>query len=640
MRFAAVILACFLAVDPTGFDRFGPLRVALISTIGFAVVGTVLVRGTPSVSSPRWVRFAGAAIVAGLALSTALSDDRWHALVGTPDRHFGLITWLLCGGLFLAAHRTAASDATLVPIVLRTLTAATLGVGLYSIAELAELGSLDQDFANDRIGGTFGQPAYLGAAMVLGLPATIVQSARETTMFSRMFALAAAVCGTIALVSSQSRAAWVAATIVAAIVLGLHWRAARDILGPKRSGLASGVVVGVLLMVAVFTPAGERFWSLTESDGVVAGRVDEWQVGVRALADTGTLGVLGHGPETYRTVFGAHVDQGYVMDHGRDTFTDRAHNNLLDTALAGGLVAAAGLAALFAGLCVVAVRTMQRGPIEHRALAAGVLGYTIQGAFLFPLAELDPVFWMLAGILIARPHSSQTPQPDPTAAAGTQPLMAVVAGLSLALAALSLIGGALDVRADHHIKAAASTTEAAAALASADRARSLRPDSIRYHFAAARIASSQPSGLGVAGAIERLEDGLEYSADDPALLHERALILVNEARRTGTPDAIAAALPPLRELDLTDPNHPEGQQRYGIALALDGQTDLAVDQFEHAAYMTPDRPEALINLTVVHLQAGNLGAAENSVRRAAAIAPTNMRVQELLAELGVDLANA
>jgi len=636
VRFAPVILAAFLAVDPWGFDRFGPLRFALVSALGFAAIWFGLVR-SPAVPLPRMIRVGAALLSLGLVVSTLAAEDRWHALVGTPDRHLGLLTWALFAGLFVAALRHAHHSPAASTALLRTITVATLGVGLYSIAEILEVGTLDQDFANDRIGGPWGQPAFLGTAMTLGIPLSIAH-AREEVGVARVLSTVAAGVGVIALLSSQSRAAWVGLGLVAIALLVLRWRELRAALGPQRAGTAAGVGVGVALMVAIFTPAGARLWSLSDvTDGVVAGRIDEWQVGARALADSGTFGVLGHGPENYRVVFGEHVDQAYVMDHGRDTFTDRAHNTVLDVALAGGLVAATGWLLVVGTVAVRAAERLRRGSWTDAAFGAALLAYLLNGLFLFPLAEADPAFWIVAGTFLAR----TMPRP-PTAAdaSSTRLVGAVAGGLALATAILVAAAGVLDVAADHRIRSAASTESAVSALEHADAARRLRPDSIRYHFAAARIAASQPNGAGVDGALERLADGLRWSTADPALRHEETLVLINEARRTVDPNDVTAALLPLAELDRQDPNHPEGQQRYGIALALDGQTALAIEQFEHAAYMTPNRPEALLNLAFVHLGNDDEAAAVAAVRRAWSIAPDDDRVRRLVAELDIDVPSS
>ena len=87
MRFGVLVLASLLAVDPFGWDRFGPLRWALVSTIGLGIVAAALLgqdrheRWMPSWAVAGWTLTLG-----GLTLSSAFSDDRWHALVGTPDR--------------------------------------------------------------------------------------------------------------------------------------------------------------------------------------------------------------------------------------------------------------------------------------------------------------------------------------------------------------------------------------------------------------------------------------------------------------------------------------------------------------------------------------------------------------------------
>ena len=171
MRFGAIAAAAMLAVDPWGWDRFGPLRWALISALGFAALaasfGEASFRERPL---PRWCVLGWTILLGGLTLSSALSPDRFYSLIGTPDRHFGLLTWLLCLGLFLMASLRSRSAT---PTLLRSLTVGAIGAGAYSVFELWGVDWFDQDFADGRVGGTFGQPAFLGAAMVLAIPAAV-----------------------------------------------------------------------------------------------------------------------------------------------------------------------------------------------------------------------------------------------------------------------------------------------------------------------------------------------------------------------------------------------------------------------------------------------------------------------------------
>lgn len=625
-RFSLVVLACFLAVDPWGWDQFGPLRWAAVSTLGFAAVAISLGSGDERAHPlPRWAVLGWVTVIVGMTLSTLLSGDRWYALTGTPERHLGLATWLLFAGLFATA---SLYPNTTTGSIFRSTSTATIVLGIWAILEATDVtfftDIFDLDFAGDRVGGPFGQPAFLGAAMTLAVPIAVGLSVdRSASSTWRSIGLAAAAVGALALVLAQSRAAWVGVFVAGACVV---IRRERWLLGAVGLALLSGLLVT--------TSIGDRAATLLDVDtGVVAGRSDEWQVGARALFDTPTFGLTGHGPEGYRTVFGRHVDEEYVITHGRDVITDRAHSGLLDTALGGGLIAGAGMSLLQAGLVATALQRLRADDPFDVALSAAVLGYLVQQLFLFPLAELDPVLWVLAGLLVAR-------RPQRTTArarlfrnvSGTKRTAMFAAGF---LAAASAVAGLSDVAADHAVKgvvAAQQDQDEAAALAHADTALSRRPDSIRYDFIASRAASRSGTVDGFTIALDRLEHGLTISPNDPALLTERAVILLEVARRYPAQAALDEALSALDDLDSTDPNNPTTELSHGIALALAGRTDDAITEMEHAALLAPDTIEPYLNLAIVHFETGNLEAGGDALDEVDRLAPANARAQDLRRE--------
>ena len=613
MRFGALALATLVAIDPFGWDRFGPLRWWLVSTIGLGVVAAALLGSPRTRWWPRWVTVGWCLTLLGLGVSTLLSDDRWHALVGTPDRHLGLLTWVLGAGVFWAGGLRSRS--ALVPSTI-AIAAGTAVVGLYTVGELIGVESLDIDFAAGRAGGTFGQPAYLGAAMALCVP-IVASAAHGRVGGHRTPMYLASALGVIALLASQARAALVGVAVAIAVVAVVR---RHDLDSPRNRTLAA-LGLATLVVVAVATPLGGRLWALTDvDDGVVAGRVDEWQVGAAALAGADGGGLVGYGPEGYRTVFGAYVDEQYVIDHGREAITDRAHNSVLDAALAGGLVAGVGLAVLHAGLVGVAIRAIGVGSAIEIGLGAGVIAYVVQQLFLFPLAELDPLFWALAGILTVRSTAHLTegavhevPRPLARTTGAVVACVAVGAGLA----------GALDVVADHRVAAAVEASDTGRAESATD----LRPDSIRYAFIASRRAETPGEALAL------LDDGLDVSPHDPALLTERAAVLLDRARLTDRDDHLDAALDALDELDEIDPLHPESQLRLGVARALAGDADGAIEALTRAAELAPDSTEPLINLAVVLIDERRPAEARAALETASERDPTDPRILPLLDEI-------
>ncbi len=90
---AALAPASLLLVDPAGWYPFGPVKWLAVPTIVLAGAAVVLAR--------RPVRIAVAPTLAALALVGALvlgalfGADGLYAWIGTPERHLGVLVWVL-----------------------------------------------------------------------------------------------------------------------------------------------------------------------------------------------------------------------------------------------------------------------------------------------------------------------------------------------------------------------------------------------------------------------------------------------------------------------------------------------------------------------------------------------------------------
>lgn len=590
-----VALGSLVGIDPFGWDQVGPLRWLLISACGFAVVATSAGRLPRDRLTMGW-----AALVAWFGVASVFGADRFHAWVGTPDRHFGWLTWLLCASLFIVARQAPNSGSTAddaVRVVSRSVVVFTLLGSAVAVAETLGWRLNEVAFAGDRLGGAFSQPALLGAASVLVLPiAMFTALAQKAGRAWRALAALASVGAIFTLAASQARAAWLAAVAVAALGLWARRSSLRQrglFRSPARRALTAGAAFATGCIVVASAPVLPRLRGLFGSGGGLAGRVDEWQVAVRAI---GARPITGWGPEGYRIAFGSHVDVEYVVEHGRRVITDRAHAGILDAAVTGGVPAALLYTSVLVLVAVGLWGTIRTGDTLRVGLALGALGYFIQQLVLFPLAELDPLAWLVAGLAVS-PGSAAL-----TEARSTITLSPVARGLVAGLAGVALLAGGLDVAADHRIAQADSADEPQDALGSADSARTLRGDSIRYDFIASRFA--RRATAGIPAALDRVASGLAISPDDPALRGEQARLLLDHALTTSD-DAAAnitraqVAKDHLESLVSDDPNHPEHVGRLGIARAIVGDDVGAEEAFRHAIRLDPDNPDHQQNLATL-----------------------------------------
>jgi O-antigen ligase len=616
---AGFLLAALpLAFDPGGYAPFGPVKWGLVTAGVVVAAGLLLGAGRVHLHRASAVGWLG--VLVWGTVSALVGLDPVHAFIGTPERHLGLIAMVLFGLAFvvglnsLPERRLLAGGATI----------GLAGMGVYAGAELMGTKPVDLAVTSARAGGPLGSPAYLGAAVTLLLPlvaAAAFDSSRSPVR--RVGAGVAALLGLVALVGSQTRAALAGSLVGMALLLSFLLRR-----GAWRWALPLFVLLAA--GVGLLTPAGTRFSQAFEpSSGATAGRLAEWRVGTRVLLEHPIVGV---GPEGYRIAFPGAVDAGYERSYGRTVITDRAHSALLDTGLALGLPGLLAYLLTALWLCWRSLRALAAADPLIAGIGAGVVGYLVQQQFLFPLAEIDPLFWLLAGLVVAATSASSTLMVIRTRrlAAG-----AVVVGGMLLLGA-----GSLDLAADRSLAGAyarLAAGQAQQATRLAERAASLRPDSIRYWLGAADVASRT---LGPQAGLARLSRGLEISPLDPVLRETRARLLSRQAEASGRPEDISAARTAWAGLVAGDPNNAQHHLSFGVFLARAGELGGAETEFLLAFDLAPRSAVPAINLSRIYLDQGRTHLALDFYHRAVGADPGSpglVDLARLLEESGLEL---
>ena len=614
---AMLIVGPMVAFDPAGWAVFGPIKWALVLTLALMAVALLSRSGSVAVhrsSTYGWVVF----LLWGVVVSLTAVDPL-YTWIGTPDRHLGLLTWLVFAVLFFVGQSITAESS--IQLIMRAASVALLAMGLYALLEWFDVAPVDLTLTTDRFGGTFGSAAYLGAACALLLPVAV--GSVIDGLGSRAWRIAATfavVLGTIAVIGSQTRAAWVGLVAAALFTLPAMWSWMR---GLRWIPLLAAVIGTVIL---VLTPLGDRARAVFDTDDPgTRGRIDEWRVAV-ALVESRPL--LGAGFEGHRIVFPEEVDTDYERRYTRRVMPDRAHNGALDVGVTTGIP---GLLLYLAGAIFLlsrAWRGIRRGPPWLIGLAAGVVAYTVQQQFLFPLAEVDSVFWVLAGILVVATGSRTT-----NVEIRLPRFLSVGVGV---IAAAALVFGLLDIVADRTVRAALDESAAGdhqAAIELADRASTLRPDSIRYPLVAGAVAAAAGTPDGFATAIDRLDTSLDISPRDPILRSRRAEYVLELARLTGASEHIAAAVAAWADLAEFDPNNAQFQLQYGVAAAIARDAVTAEVAWLRAEDLAPRSAAPATNLAALYLAGGQIDAASAAVKRGLEIDPSSDILADLLDQI-------
>ena len=614
---AIVPLAAVAAVDPSGYAPFGAAKWAAIGVLTLGSAALALWHRPARLD--RTSTLLAVAVVVWAVTCTVGGLAGWAGVVGTAERHAGLLLWVLCALAFLVGQQVGDPSSGSAGALVAGVLAGGAVLGGYGLVELFWRAPVATGVGSVRLLGPFGSAAYLGAACALFLPPAVgVWLERRLPIAWRMLGGTVAVAILVVAIGSGTRAAWVGLGVAALVVA----MARRHELRRVSRDIAVVVVLAVAAIALAFALAPERSVTAALARQTRAtSRIDEWRIAARVVA---AHPITGAGPEGYRVVFPTKVDDEYERAYGRVVVPDRAHDMPLDVAAVLGLP---GLALYLALLVVVGrrvVRLAARGDLLAAGLAAGLIAYVTQGLFLFPLAELEPVAWLVAGLVVAldlgperaRTASSSSAAESSCLRVRLPRVAAVVAG---ALTVVVAMAGLAELRADRHARralTAVASGRTSEALDQARRARGDRPDVVRYRVVAARA-------LALAGrpaaAVAQLDAGAEVSPHDPVLLVERA-------RTLDTPEAWQAVLD-------RDPRNGAAWASFGTSAARVGRSDDAEAAWMRAEELAPKDVAPILDLARLYLAERRLDLVAQSLERARSAAPGDPRVVDLAAAL-------
>jgi tetratricopeptide (TPR) repeat protein len=338
------------------------------------------------------------------------------------------------------------------------------------------------------------------------------------------------------------------------------------------------VAGGAAVLVIAAACLAPRLGDVLERSEGSGSRFDEWAVAARVIAEHPAIGV---GPEGYRIAVSEGIDRHYERTYGRDrVLPDRAHSGPLDVAVAGGVPAALAFCALI-GFVGRRALGLLRAAGPTAGIAAGTIAYSLQQLLLFPVAEVDPIWWLLAGIVVAA-HSTTAPSLAPANRHRPVALGAVL------LAPIALVAGVLDVAADRLAHRAVTDADTTSAIDSAERAVDLRPDDLRYRMVLAEILGRRSTLADIDAAIRQADLALDWSPHDPIAADVHASFLLDRANVTGDLADVRAALNAWQHLVHRDPLRARWQLQLGRAAALAGDVRSARDAWTIATDLSPD----------------------------------------------------
>ncbi len=607
---------------------------------------------------PRWQWFL--AWIAVSVLATVFGVAPWMSLFGSPNRNAGLLGMAVVIGAFVLGA-SVGRDPLFQRRVLRAAVLTGAVVGILAVAERfgLDIAGLGDAGEITRARSTWGSATFAGAYLVIVAPIAVAHMRSRDPRW-RVTALVCSIVMAAGLVATGTRAAWLAAGVAAVITLpawrttapGSGGREHRGNAGVSRSGSQprgsaprAGLprwIVPVVVALAVVVAGIFMVPQLGRSSG--EGRIDLWSTSVSVIADRP---ILGSGPDTQRVVLPAGIDVSFERVHGSEELHDRAHSLPLDTLVTTGLL---GLIALGALLVVLArdIGSNLRRELVPTAIAAGLGGYLVTLLFAFGDPVLDPIPWLLVGLL----WTAVVPQSSPERATAPRAMSHAGATATASIFAVLAFAGALwggrEVLAEQHLQSAMDMRNAddlSGALEELDSAARLAPARFDLDQIASRLvtqalttgpdpsASQRDRDEMVADAFGRLDRARSIAGDqDPDVLMDRAELL------TATGDA-QGALEVYDRVLVAYPSSFRAHLGLGLAASELNQIDRAEQAWVSAAELAPDDARAQVNLGILYERRGDPDAAAESFEAALQIDPDNAAATSGLARVTAPPSN-
>jgi O-antigen ligase/tetratricopeptide (TPR) repeat protein len=413
-----LLLPLVFSTATLGAFEFPKFLVLLLAAIPLGALGLCALirprqRGPQGEGTPRplWRKpllIAALLLLASAVASTVFSISPLTSVLGTHESHAGLCTILGYAALFFAARGLCRNLAD-ARLLLGACVVASAVAAVYALLQAVGLDPIDWQGLSSVGGylrpfGTLGHPNFLAAYLVMTFPITGYFLARALRERRRGAAVVLGLVGgasCLAVVLSVSRAAWLAlACVVLVLLIGAacsrRWRLA------AAAGLmpvgAVALLGGLLAWGGDHPLLGALRQRLERLDEHVS-RQHIWDAGLAIFRDHPLLGC---GLDTFQLAFSGKRTAAYWQVEW-DLTPARAHNEAIHILATQGVVGAAALLALLAGLALAAVRAWRRTPVETRPLVLAVLaalaGFAVQNLFGFTVIACGALFAVLAGLL-------------------------------------------------------------------------------------------------------------------------------------------------------------------------------------------------------------------------------------------------
>jgi len=413
-----ILVYPLVAFEPVKFALLWKLSAALLAT----VAGSLILNGKPY-SVP--LLLPALVFLAIATLSTILSTNTIRSLMGTAERHDGLLS-LACGILlFYAAARFLDSWKKVRVFLISGVTSAVIisGYGLLQIFGLDPVLQMDIPWAYfqepmtgpisllyaraDRVFSTIGYPIQFANYLTLIMGAALALYFKSKARWEKGLWLAAMALMGACWLYTYTRGAMLGCAVAVPILAFLAYRR----LGTFRPLIVPVAVIAVGILAAVLlnplpdsnisshvggTNVAKQPGEIPNGgDMSVTTRLLMWRDAVPMIA---ARPLFGYGPDNFLEPFEQYKSEELASFFPKGQGIDKAHNEFVQVAATTGLL---GLAAYIWILISYFRKSYKSGGWPLLALSGGVLAYILQLMTWNTTLTTGVTFWAILGVSVA-----------------------------------------------------------------------------------------------------------------------------------------------------------------------------------------------------------------------------------------------
>ncbi|MDA0797192.1 MAG: O-antigen ligase family protein [Chloroflexi bacterium] len=519
---AAIVLVPLTFGPPSWFTVSDVAKVAVMRVLAAAIAGMALTDMALALASepslrvgawrarlrawlasypPRGVILLAIGLLTVVATSAVLSPFDAVATRGFEEGRDGysLISFASVVVVFLAIAYRARTPST-IDRLLRAIATATVLTSLYGIAQTVGVAPWGLDALNaSRVVGSFGNPIFFGAFLVMGLPITMyvcvgIVQGRSARLGVPLAAVGLAIPST-ALALTLARGPWVGAAVATVIFVVAAALLLPPALRRRYAATLAGATVLTLVLLSVIQLPGSHSWALgttldragsvpgSTANGI-SGRLNIWRDAIDISLDrpwfapdqtTPTnvvIHTLGYGPDSFVYVYplgDTHEPSDSLI------LTKNAHNwfvhSWVELGLLGLLLSSAVLLLPLAACGWLLLRGSPRSDWPQRLLLAGLFAALTGRAVeqMGGVAQVSDslVHWAILGVLIAIGAPKILSRVQPTRGS----VLAIALALAVGLAGAGILASLVWTSAIRPVLADLNANRAQDSLALGDDAR-------------------------------------------------------------------------------------------------------------------------------------------------------------------------